>query len=189
MNDQSIRERLLNMEERTPALEERFKKEIKRMLERKLTRFEKIAWALASVVGAFFVIFFSYLALVTRGLPWLARVGFIEGAVFGAAWVALGMWILKKGSFNWFQHENAVHGITFGFVLLLLVSLLLLGGQLEDEVKGIKMMLSGAIFFMIFGIPALFNMRISRTEASLREQLLRIQLNMAELTEKTEDKR
>jgi len=185
VNDQSIRNRLLEMEKRNPDLEEQFKKEMKKMLDRKLKLFEKIAWTVTSLVAAFMVIFFSYMAIVLKEVPWLVRVGFIEGAVFSAAWVALSIWILKKGSINLLKHENAIHGLVFGFVLLLLMNMLLLGGQIEDKTTGIQMMLSGAIFFMVFGIPAIFNMRINRTEYTLREQLLKIELKMAELSEKT----
>ena len=179
MNDQSIRDRLLDLEKRTPELEEQFKKEVNKMFEKKLTISGKIIWIFASLMGFAFAVGFSYVALVvSQELPWLIRVGFAIGAVFGAGWAALGIWTLKKGTINWFQHENAVHGLSFSFVLLLLVILLLLGNQIEDRILVIKMMLIGVIFFLIFGIPALLNMRINRTEASLREQLLKIELKM-----------
>jgi len=48
-------------------------------------------------------------------------------------------------------------------------------------------MLNGAIFFMIFGIPALFNLRMNRTESCLREQLLKLELQLAELKEKEKE--
>ena len=184
MNDKSIRDRLLDMEKRNPDLEERFNEEMKKMLEKKLTPFGKIVWALVSLFSAAMFFRFSYMAVVSQNLPWLVRIGFIEGAVFSAAWVALGIWILKKGSINLVYHENAIHVIVFLFVLLLLINMQVLGSQHVDKTKGIQMMLSGAIFFLIFGIPALFNMRISRTEASLREQLLKIELKIAELADK-----
>jgi hypothetical protein len=62
--------------------------------------------------------------------------------------------------------------------------MLLLGGQAGDRTTGIQLMLIGSIFFLIFGIPALFNMRINRTESSLREQLLKIELQIAEIADK-----
>ena len=157
------------------------------MFEKKLTLSGKIIWIFASLLGVVSAVEFSYWALVSQELPWLMRVGFAIGAVFGAAWAALGIWTLKKSSINWLQHENAVHGLSFGFVLILLIIFLLLSNQLEDRTKAIQMVLNGAVFFLIFGIPALFNMRINRTEASLREQLLKIELKMTELAEKIGD--
>ena len=121
MNEQSIRDRLLEMEVRTPFLEEQFRMEMKKMLEKKLTPLGKIAWALTSLVGAFLVVRLSYMAIAIQEVPWLVRIGFIEGAVFSAGWVALGIWILKRGSFNFFRHENATHGLVFGFVFLLII--------------------------------------------------------------------
>jgi hypothetical protein len=186
MNKRSIRDRLLEIETRTPSLEEKFKKEMKKMLGKKLTSLGKIVWAITLVIAALLVIRFFHMAIVLKDVPWLVRVGFVEGAVFSAAWVALSAWILKKGSFRLFQHENVIHGLVFIFVLLLLIHLFLLGGQIEDRTKGIQMMLSGGIFFLIFGIPAIFIMRINRTESSLREQMLKIELRIAELSEKME---
>lgn len=181
MNDHSIRDRLLDMEKRNSDLEEQFKKEMKKMLEKKLTPFGKIAWALVSLFSAANVIIFSYIAIISQNLPWLVRIGFIQGAVFSAAWVVLGIWSLKKGSINLFHHENAIHVIVFLFVLLLLINMLIFGSYHADKTKGIQMILSGAVFFLIFGIPALFNLRINRTEASFKEQLLKIELKIAEL--------
>ena len=75
------------------------------------------------------------------------------------------------------------YGLTFGFLLILLTGLILLGGQLEDKVIAIQMTLNGAIFFMIFGIPALFSLRINRMESALREHLLKLELKVAELAD------
>ena len=185
MNEKSIRDRLLEMEKRNPDLEERFEKEKKKMLTRKLTTSERVIWAFASLLGAYFFVQLTYLAIVIKEGPWLVRFGLIGGAVFGAAWTILGIWILKKGSFKLFRHENAIHGLTFGFALLLLITMLLLGGQAGDRTTGIQLMLIGSIFFLVFGIPALFNMRINRTESSLREQLLKIELQIAEIADKS----
>jgi hypothetical protein len=185
MNNKPIRPRLLEMEERTPELEKRFEEEMKKMLEKQIKPSGRIMWLLTSLVGAYFMIHFSYLAIVIKDVPWLVRFGFAGGAAFGCAWVALSIRVLNKGSFRMWRDENAIHGLVFGFSLLLLITLLLLGGQAKDRITGIQLMLSGCIFFIIFGIPSIFNTRINRTESSLREQLLRIELRMAELADKS----
>jgi len=184
MNEQSIRERLLEMEKRTPEFEQKFRKEIKKMMEKTLTRTERVAWSLSVVLGLTFVVLFSYVAVTAPAeFPLLMRMMFVMGVVFGAAWMVLGLWTLKRKSFNYVRQENMVHGLTFGFLLLLLTGLMLLGGQLEDEAVAIHMTLNGAIFFMIFGIPAVFNLRINRTESALREHLLKLELKVAELAD------
>jgi len=68
-------------------------------------------------------------------------------------------------------------------VLVLLIGFEVLGSQLEDRIVGIQMILFGAILLMIFGIPALFNLRVNRMEFALREHLLELQLKVAELTD------
>lgn len=189
MNDRSIRNRLLEMEKQTPQLQERFEKEKRKMLERKLTRSGRVVWGLASLIGAWFFVYFSYVAITVQQGNWLVRAGFVVGAVFGAAWTVLGVSILRKGSFRLFRDENTVQSLTFGFTLLLLIVLLILGGQNADKTAGIQMMITGGIFFLAFGIPAVFNMRINRTESALREHLLKLELQIAEMAEKTKSEK
>ena len=48
---------------------------------------------------------------------------------------------------------------------------------------GISMVLNGLVFFVIFAIPAIFNLRVNRLELGLREQLLRMEITLAELAD------
>lgn len=186
MNKRSIGDRLLEAEKRDPAREDRFKEEMNKMTENRLTRSGKIAWAVTTALSVVPAIFFTYLAITIEGLPWLGRAGLVEGTLFSIAWIILGVRTLRKGSLNMLKHENAIHGLVFGFVLLLLVNMLILGSQLEDRTLGNQMMISGGVFFMIFGIPAIINMRFNRTELTIRQHLLKIELRMAELSERLE---
>lgn len=183
MSNQPLRDRLFEQEKRSPAFEIKFREELHNMLERKLTFAGKIPWFFATLLGVFFVVQFGYVAITTPpGFPVLARLGFVAGAVFGAAWAGLSVWTLRRGSINWLRHDNAVQGLTFGFVLVLQILFMILGSQMPDKAVAIQMTLNGAVFFMIFGIPALFTMRINRMEATLREHVLRVELEVAELT-------
>jgi hypothetical protein len=185
MNNQPLRERLFEQENRTPALEEKFRKELHDMMERKLKPFEKVVWSIATAAGVFFILFFGYFAFsAPTGFPLLARLSFAAGSVFGVAWTALGVWTLRQGAINWMQHENAVQGLSFACVLVPLILCMMLSGQTENKLAGIQMVLNSAVFFMIFGIPALFIMRINRTETTLREHLLKIELELARLADK-----
>jgi cation transport ATPase len=184
MNDRSIRDRLLEAEKRDPVLEDRFKKEMKKMTEHRLTPSGKVVWAFTTLVAAVLAVFFTYLAITVQDLPRLGRVGFIEGVLFSIAWIILGVRILKKGSFDLLRHDNSINSLVFGFVLLLLVNMLILGSQIEDRTLGNQMIICGAVFFMIFGLPAIINMRVNRMEYTLRQHLLNIELKMAELSER-----
>ena len=64
--------------------------------------------------------------------------------------------------------------------------MLILGSQHADKVKGIQVMLYGITFFLLVGISTTIMMAINRAEASLKEHLLKIELKMAELSEKIE---
>ena len=185
MSDQSLRDRLLDLEHQSPELKAKYQKELKKMMEKKLTTFGKIMAAFSVLLGCFFVVFFSYQALtLPPDLPFLARVGFAVGALFGGAWAVLGIWTLRRGSMNVGRFENTTQGLVFGFVLFMLIITGVTGAEAQDRIKGLHMILSGLTFFLVFGVPALFNMRINRTETLLREQLLKIELKLAELAER-----
>jgi len=189
MNKQSIRDQLLEMEQRTPEYEEKFRKEIKKMMEKTLTPIQRISWTLSIFFGLIFVVLFSYIAITApQEFSFIGRMMFVLGAVYGVAWMSLGIWTLKRKSFNWVRHEKITYGLSFGFVLLMLIGMMLLGGQLEDQVVAIQMTLNGLIFFLIFGIPALFNLRINRMETTLREHLLKLELKVAELADTDRNK-
>lgn len=189
MSKDSFRDSILEQEKWTPEFEEKFHKEMKNIMEKKLGRAGKIGWIFSTLLGIFFVVLFSYVALTAPpDFPLLGRIGFITGALFGAGWAILGVWTLKKKSFNLFRQENLAHGLSFGFVLLFLILSMMLGSQMEDKTLAILMTLNGAIFFMVFGIPALFTMRINRTEVGLREELLKLQLKVLEINESIQKK-
>jgi tetrahydromethanopterin S-methyltransferase subunit E len=154
------------------------------MTENRLTLSGKIVWTGTTLLAAVSAVFFTFLAITIQDLPWLGRAGLIEGVLFSIGWIILGVRTLKKRSFNLLKQENAVHGLVFGFILLLLVNMLILGSQLEDRAIGNQMIISGAVFFMIFGIPAIINMRVNRMEYTLRQHLLKIELKIAELSER-----
>jgi len=60
---------------------------------------------------------------------------------------------------------------------------MLIAGKIEDKTLAILMVLQGAVFFMMFGIPAIFNMRMNRMESNIREQMLKLELKLAESKE------
>ena len=186
MNNHSIRDRLLDLEKRTPEQEERFNREIKKMFEKKLTPSEKKQWIIEFLFLAFFIVLFSYKAIFSQDLSLIARLGYIEGTVFSVAFVALGIWTLKKGSVNKFKQGRIIYFLAYAFVLLLLINMLVLGSQQADKVKGVQLMLYGITFFLCVGISTTVMMSINRAEASIREHLLKIELKMAKLSEKIE---
>ena len=64
MNDPSLRERLCQQESKSPQLEERFQKELRAMMERKLKPFERVMWTISTLIGASFVPLFIYISVI-----------------------------------------------------------------------------------------------------------------------------
>ena len=153
------------------------------MTETRLTPLKRVAWGLSTLMGLSFLVLFGYVAWTApAGFPLLGRLTFMAGAVFGAVWAGLGGYIIKKGSIDLRHDENAVHGLVWGFMVLMMTAFLVMGSGMDDRVRGISMVLNGLVFFVAFAIPAILCLRINRLELSLREQLLRMEITLAELT-------
>jgi hypothetical protein len=60
---------------------------------------------------------------------------------------------------------------------------LIVGSDMEGT-KGITMILSGMVFLLGMGVPTLILDRIERTDLHMREHILRLELLVAELSEK-----
>jgi len=155
------------------------------MLEKRLTWGMRIGWMLATAMGLGFLGLFSYVAATAPPeFPLLGRLGFVAGALFGLGWTILALSILKRGAISLKSHSGAATGMVWGFVLLMMIIFLQLGMTMEDGVKGIQMILSGLVFLVIFGIPALIMRRVETAELALGEHLLKLELQLAEISEK-----
>jgi len=190
MNSHELREQLLELESYSPDLQARYRKEMKNFLEKPLGRGGRVAWILAMLMGlSFFVIFGIAAIKAPREFPLLGRIIFIAGAVFGAAWAVLAFIIAKRGSMNRKTHVNMVLGMTFGFMVIMMTLFMMQGVGMEDSVKGLKMVLYGLVFFVMFGIPSLMAMYLNCAELGIREHMLKLELQIAELAEKQAQER
>jgi hypothetical protein len=183
MND-GLRDKLVAQQERDRASEEQFWREMERMMETKLTPARRIAWGLSGLMGVFFVVLFSYVAWTAPSeFPLAGRLVFIAGSVFGAIWAGISGVILRRGTFHLKTDENMVNGVVWGFMVLMMTAFLLMAGNMENRTAGISLVLNGLVFIVLFGIPAIVNLRINRMEQGLREQMLRLQITLAEIAE------
>jgi hypothetical protein len=190
MNRETFREQLLSEEKVSPELRERYREEVKNMLERKLTKREKIGWTFGIVLCCFFFVFFGYWALFAPPeFPLAGRIVFGLGPVFALAYIAFAVSVLRRGKLHRIRTEDWSAKLGYGFVLLLMVIALVWGGQMEDQVAGISMVLSTLVFFILFGVLPMILNRVNRAEWKLREDLLRIELELAELREKLGERR
>lgn len=185
MNKLPIAERLLAQESTSAEWELRYRKELEAMTERNLRPCERIAYVFATVLSAVFFVGFAVAAAVSWGhLPALSTLGFAFGSVFGLAFAALSIQVLKRGRFNLKKDTGKITGIVWLFVIAMMTIFLVQGQQMQDTAKGTQMILTGLVFFVTFGVVGMFQYTIQQAELRVRESILKIELQLAELNER-----
>lgn len=182
--NEKLRNQLVEQQLRNKAFEEKFQQEIRQMMEKKLTPLRRVGYGFAGLLSLVLALLFSYYAWKAPAeFPLLARLGFVAGGVFGLVWFGLSVWVLKKGSFNLRTDENTANGLTWCVMVIMMTLFMLLGGRMKDQTAGIAMVLNSLAFFVAFAIPAFINLRVNRMELGLREQLLKLELKLAQMVE------
>jgi len=177
----SFRDRLVRAERISPTLREQYNKEVQDMLEKKLNPMQRASNIFALVLSLIFVFAFGYQLAFTDLSP-IAKVGFGVGLLFSTGWIVLIIKILRRGSMNAKTDSNAVAGLTWGFVVLLIVLLMLIAGKMPDQAGGIAIILNGLVFF-IGGMAFLLANNVNQEELQTRESLLKIKCQIVDMNE------
>jgi MFS family permease len=179
MND-SFRDRLLKMEQATPALKERYDKEIQAMLEKRISGIRRWVWLGSAVMGVGFAVLFGTLAIITPAeFPMTGRIGFAAGALFGIGWAVLGWRVFRRSSINLKIDSGAAAGMAWGLPIILLTLFMV---SAPDSIVGLRMIISGLVF-LVMGLAFLLRHVIEQSELKTREKLLEIEYRLAELVE------
>jgi hypothetical protein len=178
---QSFRRQLLDMESTNSTLQERYESEVKAMIEKQLVGREKAGHILGLALGLWFLIGFGSVAIfMSNGLPLFARASFVLGALFGAAFAAMEIVILRKGTINLKTDSIAAAGMSWGFVVIIMTIFLVNADKFPDPTR----MLAAMIIFEIMAGLGLLKAYIERSEVNTQEKLLEIEYQIAALTEK-----
>ena len=184
MAPENLRDGLLASEDFSPEFKSRYDKELGAIMETTLPTWQRIAWGLSGLLGLSFFIGFGYTAwTLPDDLSPIIQGEFAFASLFGAGWMALAWSIAYKGKMNVGKHQGIAAGMTWVMVIVMMTGFLFLAGQMEDAAKGNYMVLFGLVF-MIFGVVVLLQHTIKQSELSVREGMLRLELQLAELTEK-----
>ncbi len=182
MNDtnRGFREQLLKMEQVTPALKERYDREIQAMLEKQLTGVRRWVWLGSAIMGVAFVLLFGTLAIIAPAdFPIYGRVIFAAGALFGIGWAVLAARIFRRGSLDLKKDSGAAAGMAWGLPVIILTLCMV---SAPDTIVGLRMILSGLVF-LVMGAAFLMRHVIELSELKTRERLLEIEYRLAELAE------
>jgi hypothetical protein len=198
MHDPKLRDRLLELETVSPALEAKYRSQMNAILERPLTAVSRTSTLIGLVMGIGFFVLFSTVTIATFWLepefPIMGRIIFASGALFGLAFAVLSVLILRRGSINLRFWQNAslrqlrtmhpaAFGLTWGFCVLLAVGSQMMGTQMADPARGNQMILGGIMAMVLFGIPVMILSAATESELLVREKFLQLELHLAELRE------
>ncbi|MCK4905643.1 hypothetical protein KAS42_05350 [bacterium] len=185
---QSFRDQLLEREQLNPVYKQKYEKEVKAMIERKLTGVRKWSHIIALIMGVGFFILFGVLAVVIpKELPILARLGFVASAIFGLAIVIVESRILKKGTINLKEDPMTMAGMGWGFIVILATFVLVFSGRLPDRLVAVQM-LASVLVYEIAAAAMLLRAFIERSELKTREKLLGIEYRLVEISEQLKKK-
>jgi len=185
-SNKAFRDRLLELEKTNATYKEKYEKEIQEMFEKKLTGWERWGQVLGLAMGlGFFFLFGTLAIIVPKEFPLWGRFIWILGAVFGLAFAALSVWVLKKGTVNLKTDNMAGAGLGWGFIVIVATIVLVHSGDLPQPITGVRMLVS-ILIFEVMAAALLLKAIVQRSEVNTREKLLEIEYRLAELAEKVE---
>jgi hypothetical protein len=187
-SDKLFRDRLLATETANQNLKAKYEKDLQMILEHQLSAPKRAIWIGSLILGCCFVLLFGGLAVWSpTELPWLARMGFVLGMFWGAAWVILSVRILRRGALNLRTHSSAAAAITWVFTVFMMTLFLLLSGSMPNKIAGVQMVVNGMVF-LIGAAAFLVTTRVEQAELKTREKLLEIEYRLAQMAEKLDRK-
>jgi hypothetical protein len=82
---------------------------------------------------------------------------------------------------------TTLNGMMWGFIVIMQTMFLLIAGQNPNSVASVFMVLFGLTFF-VGGVAGLIGHKIEQSELNMKEKMLGIELRLAEMAEKMEQK-
>ena len=182
-SEKDFRERLLEREQFSPILKEKYEKEVQAMLEEKLTGVKRWGYIFMAVLCTGLAILFGTVAILApRDFPIWGRFIFAMGAIFGIAWAGLTGWIARKGTLKVKTHPVAMVGMGWGFAVIVVTVALVVARKFPDPITGVRMIVSGLVF-LVFAAVGLILVRVDQAQLKTREKLLEIEYRLAQIAE------
>ena len=179
-----LRERLIEIEPLSIRRQEQFEKEVQAMFEQKLNKPQKAYWT-ASVIGSAIFIASATIGAVfaptsTQRLIWgLSGLAYLFAFIFE-------MRVISRGSVN-FRSQMALSKALPGIVLLVVMALIV-NGVAYPSIENLVWMLGGIAWLIMVVAINLYN-RIMLAEINQKEQSLKLEYRLAELSEKLASRR
>jgi hypothetical protein len=179
-------ERLVSADPLPADRKSQLQQELNGMFEKQLTLPRRIAFAVVCVFALVSSALCGYLAVTEPDLPTSGRVALSVGTLFGLAWAAVGIRILKRGAIDLKRDHRKTANMAWSFTVLMVVFFLITGMSIEDRLLGL-MMIAQSLAFLIGAAVILVTQRIEQSELATRERLLQIELLVTDLLERQND--
>jgi hypothetical protein len=193
-NEKKIfRDNLLATEQITPALEEKYKKEIQAMFEEKLSGPKRFGFNAIAVIRLVLAIQLAYLAVfspypdstfwryVSPTTPFL-RILFGFFALFLFFIAVYVPWVTRKGTLNLKSHANRIAWLKYGFLMVTGLVFYLYAASLPG-IAPMLLVTVPIIFYLLAAVVIIYN-KVTQSELLTRERLLRMELSLSEISEK-----
>jgi hypothetical protein len=183
MND-SFRERLLRLEQVTPALKERYDKEVQAMLEKRITGISRWVVLGSAVMSVVFAVLLVVWAIIppAEEVPLPARIPVAVGALFSVGFAILLLRVFRRGSIDLKFDTSVYIGMVWVFAVLMVIMFMVMSLLAPDRIAGLWMMIFGLVVLVV-GAVFLIRHVIEQSELKTREKLLEIEYRLAELAE------
>ncbi len=196
--DKTFRDKLLELNKPNQSYKDKYEKEIKKMLEKKLNYLWRAGFGVLSILGLLTAIPFFEMASSTIGqddLGFFVFIVTISGLILALAWMILMGWIAFTGRLN-LRNQPAYMagiGIAIGFFLMahfmfiFVLPIAMIEPTDYRSICGIHLALLG-FFFVVTIALCLIIRALYLVGFRTREKLLEIELHIADLAEKFESK-
>jgi hypothetical protein len=186
MNGTGLREGLLGAESASPELERKYREGVRVLFERRLTPLRRRSLVFSVMLSLALAVFFVAQFVRLRGHETaIGVVGIAVGFLFSVGWGLLALSTLRRGTENLRFHGVIRTQLIWAFTALLMGLMLWAGLQTADAARGNRLILYGLVFFVAFGIPYFVAQVVQQSELRVREDVLRLELALAQLGERT----
>ena len=183
MNEPTLRERLLAAEPPSADLERRYRERLQAISERRITSGERAGLVVAVLAAVATIAWFIHLMTpYPADRPPFGLLALRIGLILAAALGAYALNALRVGTVD--HRSDAGMQIALPSILVMVGLLLWQGRHLPDPARGNQKMLVALAAWTLAGLPIFIFHFIRTSEIKLRTEMLRIELAVAELSER-----
>jgi len=191
IHNNSFTDRLLAMEKTSPIYKEQYERKVKAMLEQKLSRIQRVGFAILAVIGICATILFFNMAQKKQEDIW--RLFTVPPLILAIIWTILTSWVTATGKLKLRSQRLGIISIALALCFFTVVAFVLIWiiplsrRDISDlPVLGTQLALVGFFLVNTIGLCVVLA-GLNRLDLRSREKLLEIECRLVDLTEKIDN--